>query len=422
MHGSVRHRQRSRVRAFPVKDELVLVAPRRLEDTLGDEVDNRALTLNESGRAIWELCDGSHTVDDMVRALEKKFPVERELLTRQIGEALAAMSEAGFVDRIQKSAKTGTGTTFVIGIEDKPYMWWQTAIFLESFREKLPAGWQTLVVVCNDGEPLSEDLANILAHYDTEFAVGANHVNTRNFDTGQDGHEGYSALNRVEALSVAGAYVDDGDMVCLLDSDIFLYGNLNTEIMPQTCAAPRNWHIEQELFFSSVEKNKGKGVDLRKLLEAVGCDGDLAPGAVNVFVSGKVAKDRKFIADCYRFAHALFLLGRIAGVELVWMAELPCFALAMTANRISYDLLEQKELLVSDCSEETIPEGTLYHYYSDPGDFGRTAFHGSKWYKHVYMFENFLRTDFQHYAADAKTDHERYFFQLAQRAVERLYV
>jgi len=420
-HGLDRHRRRPGIKAFPVSDELVLVAQRGCANPQEDDNGNRALTLNGSGRAIWELCDGSHTVADMVRALEGRFPVDRDLLSRQVPEALAEMSRAGFIEAVPDRSVHETGTVFVIGIEDKPYFWWQTAIFLESFRGKLPRGWRTLVVVCNDGNPLSDDLNRIVSSYGTEVAVGKNHDHMGRIDAGDKGGQGYSALNRIEALAIASGHVNDADILCLLDSDIFLFGDLNTEIMPSGCAAPRNWHIAKDLFFSTVADNQGMGIDLRKLLEAIGCEADFKPGGVNVFVTGKVAKNEKYVADCFRFAEAIFLLGRIAAIESVWMAEMPCFTLAMTANGIPYDLLEAKELRVSDCHEKSIPAGTLYHYYSDPRDThsDQGAFHGSKWYKHVYMQNDFLKSDFRQFAADASTDHEKYFFQLATNAKQR---
>lgn len=403
-------------------DEAVLVRPREAARILDGADENRAVSLNQSSRAIWELCDGGRSVDEIVSALETRFPVSRKVLRRQVDDTIASMAALGFLDGMRKRAKTKSGTTFVIGVEDKPFFWWQTAIFLESLKDKLPEGWQSLVVVCKNQEPISDELRSILSTYETDFVRGTNHAQSNPIDIGWKGGNSYAALNRIEALSKAAERVDDGDMICLLDSDTFLYRDINFDIMPKRCAAPRNWHIENEPFFSSVKKNEGRGVNLAKLLDAIGCDDQYQPGGVNVFVTGKVARTPKFIADCFRFAHALYLLGRIAGAPITWMAEMPCFTLAMTANGIAWDLLDKKEFLVSSCREPTIPAGTLYHYYSDPADFGRGAFHGSKWHKQAYRREDFLLSDFRQFVADAKTDHEKYFFELVVNARERLHV
>lgn len=410
------------VRQFAVGDELILVAPRGAADVLVGVADNQALAINQTGRAIWELCDGTHSPDAIARLLGSQFDVDREILLKHVGLALVDLSRLGLLGGLVEHSRAQTATTFAIGIEDKPYFWWQTAIFLESFRGKLPAGWQTYVVVCNNGETISSELRNILHRYDTKFAQATNHARSHRIDIGHNGGECYAALNRVEALSVVSDKIDPSGMICLLDSDVFLYGDLQLDIMPAGCAMARNWHIEHDMFLSTVKKNQGKGVDLHKLLDAIGCKQQFEPGGVNVFVTGEVARNRKFIADCFRFAHALFLLGKAAGAEVAWMAEMPCFALALTANGIAYDLLDRKEFLVSDCDEASIPPGTLYHYYSDPKDFGRAAFRDSKWHKQAYVDRDFLMTDFEQFASRATSDHERYFFQLAATARRRLYV
>lgn len=415
-----RPRRMPHVRQFSVGDELILVAPEPSKGSVEDDSHNQAVTLNPSSRAIWELCDGKRSIDVLIETLQAQFPVDSEILLAQVSQVLSELSRLGFVERPEMNAGAHRPTTFVIGIEDKPYFWWQAAIFLESFKGKLPLGWKTFVVVCNNRNPISPELENILRAFDTEFELATNHADTDRIDVGHNGGVCHPALNRVEALSVAGQTVGKSDMICLLDSDIFLYGDLNLEIMPTGCAMPRNWHIEKDIFFSTVDKNNGKGVDLPKLLDALGCEQKFEPGGVNVFVTGAVAQNKKIIADCFRFSTALYLLGRAAGVEIVWIAEMPCFALALTANGISYELREQKELLVSDCDEEKIPAGTFYHYYSDPGDIGRGAFRDSKWHKQAYANRDFLSTDFKLFSREAKTDHERYFFQLAKAARDRL--
>jgi Coenzyme PQQ synthesis protein D (PqqD) len=405
------------IRQFAVKDELVLMAPQSDKP----ERANRALALNSTGRLVWELCDGGRTSEEIVDALADRFAADREVVSGDVTALLALLSAGGFLEGLQPDTASVPRTTFVIGIEDTPYFRWQTAIFLESFRGKLPPGWKTLVVVCNNGEALSNELSAILSCYGTEVARGTNHGRVNRVHVGNPGGLNYPAVNRVEALRVAAGSVGERDIVCVLDSDTFLFRDLNRDIMPTGCALPRNWHIENKRFFSTVSANNGRGIDLRKLLEAIGCEGEFKPGGVNVFVRGDVAKNPKFIADCFRFAHALCLLGQAAGVEVTWMAEMPCFALAMAANRVNYELLERKELLVSDCTEETIPIGTIYHYYADPAD-GTGGFRNSKWCKQAFRDRDFLASAFDVYAANAETDHEQYFFELASRARERLNV
>ncbi len=408
------------VRQFAVKDELLLILTDDRPRLSSDEPRQKALAVSQTGRAIWELCNGINAPDDIARSLASHYDIDFPVLRHHVYEALTDLSRLGFIEGLVEHERATIPTVFAIGIEDSPYFRWQTAILLESLQGKLPAGWQAHVVVCNDGAEISAPLRNILTAYKAKYTVATNHGHNHRIDIGLNGGRFYPAMNKAEALAVAAQSVRPSDMIFLLDSDMFLYGDLPLDIFPGGCALPRNWHVEHQPFLASVGQNGGKGIDLNKLLEAIGCESPFHAGGVNVFVTGTVARDPKFIADCFRFAHALYLLGQAAGAELTWIAEMPCFALAMTANGVSFDLLVDKQFLVSDCDEAEIPDGTFYHYYSDPKDFGRAAFKGSTWCKQAYADRDFLSTDFDHFARDATTAHERYFFELANRARRRL--
>jgi len=96
--------KRPRVRAVRVKDELVLIAP---ETSLRAEpkLKNRALVLNSSGRAIWDLCDGKRTIEDIVGALESRFSSDRKSLSRQVRGTLSDMSKAGFLEKLARPSR-----------------------------------------------------------------------------------------------------------------------------------------------------------------------------------------------------------------------------------------------------------------------------------------------------------------------------
>ena len=100
---------------------------------------------------------------------------------------------------------------------------------------------------------------------------------------------------------------------------------------------------------------------------------------------------------------------------------MPAVALALTANGVDYELLTAPEFTTQNEDHETIPRGTFYHYYHDLRDGGDGAFRGTQWYKHQFYFENFLTRDLEPYAANAVTDHEKYFFEVARRAQDRVW-
>ena len=100
---------------------------------------------------------------------------------------------------------------------------------------------------------------------------------------------------------------------------------------------------------------------------------------------------------------------------------MPCFALALSANGIPYDVVDREGLRFVVTKPREIPPGAFYHYYADPADGnGDGAFRDSKWCKQDYRDRDFLWTDFEAHAARAASEHERFFFQLARRAGLRL--
>jgi hypothetical protein len=421
-HGKIddlaRPCRRPGVKEFPVNDELIVRVGQGRVAAVDDRA-NRAVALYGSSLEIWKLCDGRRSVANVVNAVADRFPEASDQVEGDVKSALARFRELGLIELAAAASPERPDVKFVVGIEDRVEFHWQTAIFLESLAGKLPAGWSVEVVVCNGHAPLSNELAHILECYGQRHLTGTNYSVSDSFGFAHPGHT-YGPLNRVEALSAIAGEIGDDELVCLLDTDIFLYRALDVDVIPKSNALAKSWHIEKEIFFSSVEE--GRGVDLRKLLESLGCPHDYRGGGVNVFITGKVLKQEKFIQDCFRFTQVLYLLGRIVGLDNVWMSEMPCFGLALTANGVGYELLDVKQLDVSDGGEEAIPPGTFFHYYSDPADpGGEGGFKDSKWHKQAYRRVNLLKTDFEQHRAEATTGHERFFFQLATKAQERLY-
>src|SRR5262249_41335485 len=115
---------------------------------------------------------------------------------------------------------------FVVGIDDRVYMRWQLSILLESLHGKLPPGWEVWVVVCNGHQELSADLKRVLDTYGARTFTGVNHPRDQNMDFAS-GSDVYVPLNRIEALRVVGEHLGSADLVCLIETDVFLYGDLN---------------------------------------------------------------------------------------------------------------------------------------------------------------------------------------------------
>lgn len=334
---------------------------------------------------------------------------------------------------------------FVLSIQDTVYFHWQLAIFLESLAEQLPAGSGVDVVVSNDFAPLSADLAAVIAAYrpvvrcllGTDYGKRPVDVQVDNaFEgtvpapagshAGVDVYwrrtpRGYLALNRVEALRVVGESLAS-EMIALMDPDIFLYGSLNAAALPSGNALQANPHIDRDPFLGGpvTGDSPRKGVLLKVLLRALQCENEFQAGGVTVFLDADTLRNKKFIADCFRFSQLVYLAGQIVEVRRAWMAETACYSLSLTYNGIPYVLMNRPEYSVQ-IAAPTIPSGTFYHYYAERNSNGVGAFPGSPWHKKEYWSKNFLRTaDLDSLRGEAVTDHHRTFLTLATAAKRRL--
>lgn len=308
---------------------------------------------------------------------------------------------------------------FLVAIEDKPYFHWQLPILAESLCHKMPRGWELLVVVLNNHAPLSEALTETLMVYDLTYFTTTNPGLMQVIDFSHS-PKGYLGWNKIQALKAVSDYVRDEDLVYLMDTDIFVFQDLNFHIFPTGNALCENWLLKQEPFLSSQEDHTG--INLQGLLAALGCSQLFKPGGVFICLTGETVRNTKFVKDCFRFTQILYLGGRIASLDdgKVWMAEMPCFALALTANDIPYDLINPPELGVDFHDREEIEVGSFYHYYRQRTEVHGGGFYESPWCKQDFFTSNFLETNLDDFFAQARTEPEKYFFRLAQTVKHKL--
>ena len=422
-----RPRRRPGLVPFVVANELVLLSP-------GSET---TYALNESAASIWNLCDGEHTPLDMLTALRACYEGKNVSILADITSALFRFHHLGLIDLAVPSlddrrARTAAATTpatppahgrrvrFIFGIEDKPYFHWQLGILFESLAGQLDTGWDITVVVCNDHQACSPELVRLLAVYGVRALTGDNHAHSHEIDF--SAHQGgYVALNRVEALKAMAPYVDPDDVVCLMDTDLFLFGDMRPDLFPTGNALASNEIISDRLFLG--RGSEEHGIDLQKILGSLGCDRELKRGGVTVFMTGATLNNDKIIKDCFRFAQIIYLLGKAAGLpeQNLWMAEMACFAMALTANRVDYELLEVPQFAVPEPQQATLPPGSFFHYYSDINDGRGGPFLASEWSKQLFATRDFLAENLESFRKAARTEVERCFLDLSIAARRRLH-
>jgi hypothetical protein len=60
--------------------------------------EDTVFELDPLGRALWELCDGNTSVDEMVAAVCEVFDVDEEAAGRDVWTLMIQLEEAGLVD------------------------------------------------------------------------------------------------------------------------------------------------------------------------------------------------------------------------------------------------------------------------------------------------------------------------------------
>lgn len=83
----VRHPE---VDANPLPDETILLFQK---DT------SLAVTVNQSGAAIWEMCDGVHTIDQIVDRVADTYDQERSRIEQDVWTFLDELRRLGLVER-----------------------------------------------------------------------------------------------------------------------------------------------------------------------------------------------------------------------------------------------------------------------------------------------------------------------------------
>lgn len=48
------------------------------------KISGSKITLNSTGALIWEMCDGSHTIEEIIESLVERFNVDREQVARDV--------------------------------------------------------------------------------------------------------------------------------------------------------------------------------------------------------------------------------------------------------------------------------------------------------------------------------------------------
>jgi hypothetical protein len=91
--------RRKAIQEHALWDEMLLYAPGR----------ETAFSLNGPAKAIWELCDGRHTLTDISRELSQRFSCSEETLAADVQIAVQRFDELGLLEWTTPSVPASGG-------------------------------------------------------------------------------------------------------------------------------------------------------------------------------------------------------------------------------------------------------------------------------------------------------------------------
>ena len=90
------------VRQFVVKDEQLLVISRADFDGSSNRERPRALALNASGSAVWDLCDGSHTTKDIAKEIINVLEADPSQVEGDVNKTIGEFHSKGLLEKVSK--------------------------------------------------------------------------------------------------------------------------------------------------------------------------------------------------------------------------------------------------------------------------------------------------------------------------------
>ena len=107
------------------EDFVEVIVPRR-KDLFGRAMgflffvpESRPIILDEVGTRVWHLCDGEHTVQDIVRALSADYKLERREVEASLTEYLRTLGKKGMIGfLVPKEALEDEDAGELVGLEE----------------------------------------------------------------------------------------------------------------------------------------------------------------------------------------------------------------------------------------------------------------------------------------------------------------
>ena len=82
---------------YPVKNPDIVAREEKKEALLFNPADGNMLCINKTGIFIWNLCDGSFSIEDIAKRITDNFEVSFEMAKKECLQFLKMLEKPGFV-------------------------------------------------------------------------------------------------------------------------------------------------------------------------------------------------------------------------------------------------------------------------------------------------------------------------------------
>lgn len=84
-------------KSFPVRNPDIVEREEQKESLLFNPADGYMLCINKTGGLVWDLCDGSHSVKDIVKEITERYEVSLEKAEEDCFTYLKDLEKAKFI-------------------------------------------------------------------------------------------------------------------------------------------------------------------------------------------------------------------------------------------------------------------------------------------------------------------------------------
>lgn len=310
---------------------------------------------------------------------------------------------------------------FMVSIEPNTYFLWQTELWLYSF-VKYGKVSQSQILLVIHGKPKNQQdtvyLNSLLSLYPNIRVLYTKDYNNDTwtiwYKNGVQEYSKYWCSNKYMAIADAWnkGYLNGFDYLVTTDADMFVHEFLCWDRFPTVGNSMAfYWHGDSKTCGAWDGRNRGRGVDMEKLLSAVGAEiCKVEQGSIIMFLKCSDITERLvnvMISYMRLLYNAYYVAGDRDGSLADWYStEMLIYPAAYSHCGLKVDVLDWPELHPTVIHKDVAPGGSIIHYCYSPVCFPESDFSKRNYFNNTPFVENL-----QVRSKSSKTVQERSFWR-----------